>query len=44
MLPKLVRRADGWVDAPRLLPAEKGALREYLWDVEKHTGRRVRIV
>jgi hypothetical protein len=43
MIPKLIRRGDSWVNAPRLLPAEKSALREYIWNVEKYAGRRVRI-
>jgi hypothetical protein len=43
LIPKLVRRGDRWVDAPVLLPAQKGELREYLWNVEKHAGRNVRI-
>ncbi len=41
-IPKLVRRGDDWVNAPVLLPAAKGKPREYLWNVEKHAGRRVR--
>jgi hypothetical protein len=43
IIPKIVRRGDSWASASRLLPAEKGRPREYLWNVEKHAGRRVRI-
>jgi hypothetical protein len=42
-IPKLVRHGDVWVNATRLLTAEKGKSREYMWNVEKHAGRSVRI-
>jgi hypothetical protein len=43
IIPKLVRQSHSQVNVPRLLPPEKGKPRNYLWNVEKHTGRRVRI-
>jgi hypothetical protein len=43
IIPKFVRRSGGLVNVPRLLPPENGKPRDYLWNVEKYAGRRVRI-
>jgi hypothetical protein len=42
-LPRRVRDGQRWLPAPDLLPADRGTLREYCWDVSRHNGRRVRI-
>ncbi|MFO0846537.1 MAG: hypothetical protein U0797_29910, partial [Gemmataceae bacterium] len=41
--PRQLRTADGWIDAPHLLPSDGKRLREYRFDVEKLAGRRVRV-
>jgi hypothetical protein len=43
IIPKVVFQGERWVAAERLLPPDKDRLREYVWNVEKHAGRRVRI-
>jgi hypothetical protein len=42
-LPRRVRDGQRWLAAPNLLPADNNALREYCWDVSRHSDRRVRI-
>lgn len=41
--PRQLLTADGWIDAPRLLPPDGRRLREYRFDVAKLAGRRVRV-
>jgi hypothetical protein len=42
-VPRQVRTADGWVNAPLLLTPEDGKPREYRFQVSAHAGRRVRL-
>jgi hypothetical protein len=44
VVPKQVRAADGLRPAARLLPPERGRLREYVWDVERVAGQNARII
>jgi hypothetical protein len=43
IVPKYVRVKDGWQPAPRLLPAQKGQPREYMWRVANYGGQTLRI-
>jgi hypothetical protein len=43
VVPKEVRAADGWQRVARLLPADQGQSREYVWHVGSYAGQTVRL-
>jgi hypothetical protein len=44
VIPKQVRTKDGWKPASRLLPAQNGRPREYMWQVSNYIGQTLRII